>query len=129
MMGALLVRSLLSALVFSALCSPLVCAQPAAGQPVQTQRTTKFYCSAYFGPNGGENLLFSDIFEGPIHTDIPRLRGEWNKFVKEKYSTSASGGCSSGDKAKEAEGMRSRKKIIETGWKPQTVPVAKQTGP
>jgi hypothetical protein len=95
------------------------------GRDVAPQpKGTIYYCSAYFGPNGGENLAFSDSFEAPAQTDINRVRDDFVKFVREKYSAKdANGGCARGDKAKEAHDMRS-KKIVETGWKPKTFPKA-----
>jgi hypothetical protein len=89
-----------------------------------------YYCSAYFGPNGGENLAFSDSFEAPRQTDMNRVRDDFVKFVSEKYSAKdANGGCSKDDKAKEESNMRGHKKIIETGWKPKTSPVSQSQDP
>jgi hypothetical protein len=90
------------------------------------ERTILYYCSAYFGPNGGENLAWSDSFEAPQQTDINRVRDDFVKFVREKYSAKdASGGCSTADnKPKEESNMRGHKKFIETGWKPKTFPKA-----
>jgi len=97
---------------------------PPPPKPVASGTTLNCYCSAYFGPNGGENLAFSDSFEAPKGTDLNLVRDDFVKFVREKYSAKdANGGCSSEDKAKEAHNMRS-KKIIETGWKPKTFPKA-----
>jgi hypothetical protein len=84
-----------------------------------------YYCSGYLGttPN---TLYFSDTFEGPKQTDINLVRDDFVRFIKEKYSPQsheASGGCGSSDKAKEEGPMRAGgKTIIETGWKPKTLP-------
>jgi len=86
----------------------------------QQTSAASHYCSATFGPNGGETLAFSDSFEVPGGTDINRVRDDFVKFIREKYSAKdASGGCSTADnKAKEESNMRGHRKIIETGWKP-----------
>jgi hypothetical protein len=83
------------------------------------------YCSAYFGPNGGENLAFSDSFWAPLATDLGSLRDDYNKFIKEKYSVQGlSAGCNSADRAQQEGPMKAGgKKIIETGWKPKTFPL------
>jgi len=102
---------------------------PGQDVPPQPKGTKVCYCSAYFGPNGGENLAFSDSFEAPESTDLNRVRDDFVKFIREKYSAKdANGGCSSEDKAKEAHNMRS-KKIIETGWKPKSLPPVVRRGP
>jgi len=91
------------------------------------ERTILYYCSGFLGttPNA---LYFSDSFEAPEQTDINRVRDDFVRFIKEKYSPQsheASGGCGSSDKAKEESPMRAGgKTIIETGWKPKTFPKA-----
>ena len=102
---------------------------PGCGVGTNCARTT-YYCSGFLGttPN---TLYFSDSFWAPEQTEgvkdeIKSLKDDFVRFIKEKYSPQsheASGGCSSSDKAKLEGPMRAGgKTIVETGWKPTTLP-------
>jgi hypothetical protein len=79
------------------------------------------YCSGYLGttPN---TLYFSESFWNPFGSDSNKVRDDFVRFIKEKYSPQsheANGGCAYSAKAEEEGPMRKGgKTIIETGWKP-----------
>ena len=85
-----------------------------------------YYC---FGYNNNKNLYFSDTFEVPPNTPANPLVIGFGQFLTEKYGlsfrTGWAGGihCSWDDKAKfvPEPGMAGYK-IIETGWKPKSLP-------
>jgi len=119
---------------------PRVAAQIAgSGGPAQAApgNASYCYCSAYFGPNGAENLAFSAVFAVPQDRDARGVRDDFVRFVREKYSArDANGGCSltstraetESDKAAEAHRMN-RKKMIETGWELKDLPPRVLRGP
>jgi hypothetical protein len=91
---------------------------------VASAKDKPFYC---FGYNDNKNVYFSDTFEVP-----PNYRSNTNliilfvDFLTEKYGVSGRYGwgggvdCSFGGKAKQDVGAGY--KIVETGWKPKTLP-------
>ena len=97
-------------------------------EPTQTGSNSSkpFYCSA------GVDMTryFSATFMGPEHLDVNRVRDDFAGYLKGKYSlSSVSAGCSSEDKNKEvAQFKESHRPIVETGWKPQSLP-EKRRGP
>ena len=94
---------------------------------VIAENTKLYYCSGFLGttPNA---RYFSDNFAAPDQTDINRVRDDFVRFIKEKYSPQsheANGGCGLSNKAEEETPMRAAgQTIIETGWKPKTFPKA-----
>ena len=100
--------------------------------PVASDNGKPYYC---FGYNNNKSLYFSDTFEVPPNTPANPVIVDFGQFLTEKYGlsfrTGWAGGihCSWGDKAKfvPEPGMAGYK-IIETGWKPKSLPPP-YTGP
>ncbi len=100
--------------------------------PVASDKGKPYYC---FGYNNNKSLYFSDTFEVPPNTPANPVIVDFGQFLTEKYGlsfrTGWAGGirCSWGDKAKfvPEPGMAGYK-IIETGWKPKSLPPP-YTGP
>jgi len=94
--------------------------------PVASGEGKPYYC---FGYNVNKALYFSDTFEVPPNTPANPVINGFAQFLTEKYGVSSRTGwdggirCSWGDKAKfvPEPGMTGYK-IVETGWKPTSLP-------
>jgi hypothetical protein len=97
------------------------------GTAVASGKGKPSYCA---GAIRGGDMYFSDIFEMPPNTPLYPLLDGFGRFVIEKYriapGRSWDGGvvCPSGDnKDQDKQYWRERGyKIIETGWKPKSLP-------
>lgn len=93
--------------------------------PVASGKGKPSYCSGRHGGKGG-NLYFSDIFEIPPHTPLYPVINDFAQFVIAKYGEGVVGvTCPSSDNMdpeKQYERERLGYKIIDTGWKPKSLP-------
>lgn len=87
--------------------------------------TRYYFCSGY----SSTNQYFSDTFTGPPNLAVNKVRDDFARFLREKYSlptTESGAGCGSGarsleesNSAKVKQADRSPRKPVETGWKPR----------
>ncbi len=96
---------------------------PGKDMPSSSAPGLHCYCSAYIE----KTLYFSDNFDVYQGTPINLIRDDFVRFVKGKYysqsSIPGSGGCGIGnDMAKERKNMSGVYKVIDTGWRPTSLP-------
>ena len=97
----------------------------AAGKSTKT-----YYCSGGM-INPPYTEYYSDTFVASESLDTYKVRDDFLRFLKGKYGPDVSTrGCSSEDKAKKQADMKeAHRAIVETGWKPQSLPETKRRAP